>query len=189
MARRRTRIPVIDPTANVIALAGANDRRQDDLRNMESAHIEKMADLRAQHAKELRVIETERINAIREVDTQNVGRAAEVAAAQADALRGQVEAARIAVADTLSTALEPIQKDIAELRKTQYEQAGQKAAAADPDTIALRALQVWQAQQGGAQTQRVETRGSTQWVIGTAISVAVALISLIGLIILIIVKG
>ncbi len=166
-ATDRDNAPVVDPTANVIALAAANDRRQDDLRIAEGRyrdaqvrHVEAMAQLRAQHARELRLIETERINAIRTVDTQNVSRAAEVAAQQADALRGQVEAARVAVADTLSTALEPIQKDIAELRKTQYEQAGQKAASADPDTIALRALQLWQAQQAGAGIQKTENRSA-----------------------------
>ena len=46
------------------------------------------------------------------------------------------------------------------MRKTQYEQAGQKAASADPDTIALRALQLWQAQQAGAGIQKTENRSA-----------------------------
>jgi|SRR5580700_11150558 hypothetical protein len=189
-ATDRFNAPVIDPTQNVLDLVKAAIQRQDDLRTADGKlrdaqveHVEAIAELRAQHARELRLIETERINAIREVDTQNVSRAAEVAAQQADALRGQVEAARIAVADTLSTALKPIQDDIASLRQTQYEQAGQKAAGLDPQVVAIQALQTWQATQGGAATQTVAGQASNRWIIVTAISIVALFLTVAYLII------
>jgi hypothetical protein len=182
---------VVDPTRNVLDLVDAAVTRQDDLRaadgrfrDAQAEHLREMAELRAQHAKELRVIETERINAIREVDTQNVSRAAEVAAAQADALRGQVEAARIAVADTLSTALKPIQDDIASLRQTQYEQAGQKAAAVDPQAVAIAAIQATLAAQGGAQGQLAKGTADNRWMYGAAVAAVSILVSVIVLIVL-----
>jgi hypothetical protein len=127
-------MPVVDPTANVLAVIQSANRRQDDLREMSQMYEAKIADLRASHATDISEKETARIDAIRAVDTGAVTRAAEVAAAQAATLQVQVvttaEAARVA----LAAALEPIQKDIAELRKTQYEQQGQRAQQAEGKT-------------------------------------------------------
>ena len=148
---------MIDPTKNVMTLVAgqvkraddlmaANEklaeerhRRQDDLRLAEAIHVKEIARLRAQFDDALREKETQRIDAIRAVDVAAVQRAAEVSAVQATTLATQVQASaetlRTQVATTataqttaLAAALEPIQKDISELRKTQYEQQGQKAA-------------------------------------------------------------
>jgi hypothetical protein len=148
---------IIDPTENVMALvagqvtrmndlmaaneklAEARVRRQDDLRTLEARHLQELAVLRSEFEQALREKETQRIDAIRAVDVQAVQRAAEVSAVQATTLATQVQASaetlRTQVATTataqttaLAAALEPIQKDISELRKTQYEQQGQKAA-------------------------------------------------------------
>jgi hypothetical protein len=86
---------------------------------------------------QLRAAETARIDAIRAVDVGAVNRAAEVSATQAatlatqvatsaEALRGQVEAARQQTATALAAALEPIQKDIQDLRRAQYEAQGKQ---------------------------------------------------------------
>jgi cobalamin biosynthesis Mg chelatase CobN len=133
-----------DPTENVKTLGEnikdlvvAAIQRQDDLRTAESRHVREMAQIRAAHAAEMRQAETARIDAIRAVDVGAVNRAAEVSATQAttlatqvatsaEALRGQVEAARQQTATALAAALEPIQKDIQDLRRAQYEAQGQK---------------------------------------------------------------
>jgi hypothetical protein len=122
---------VVDPTANVLAVINAATRRQDDLRVMNAEYQDKIADLRADHNTELRLAESARIDAIRAVDVAAVNRAAEVSSDAAEALRGQVATTAEAFRVTLAAALEPIQKDIAELRKTQYEQQGQKAQQAE----------------------------------------------------------
>jgi hypothetical protein len=145
--------PVVDPTRNVRDLVTAENRRQDDLREMEAAHVREVGEiradcqrdeldgvqhieqLRADHAKEIRLAETARIDAIRAVDVQAVQQAATVQATQAgalaatvatsaEAMRAQVAAAATAAATSLSAALEPIQKDIQDLRKAQYEAQG-----------------------------------------------------------------
>ena len=128
---------VIDPSANVLDLVQAAIRRQDDLRDMSVTYQEKLADLRDQHARELRIAEAERINAIRAVDVSAVQSAATVSATtastlaaqvatSAETLRTQVAAAATASTVALAAALEPIQKDIADLRRVQYETAGGK---------------------------------------------------------------
>jgi hypothetical protein len=138
-ATDRYNAPVVDPTANVIALVAANDRRQDDLREITAKHLKEIVSLRAAYDAELRGAESNRIDAIRLVDTGNVTRAAEVSAAQAtalatsqiqsaEALRVQVEATRITTQDALTTALQPIQAAIESLRQTQFQQQGEKAA-------------------------------------------------------------
>jgi hypothetical protein len=181
-------VPVEDPTRNVLDLVEAGLKRQDDLRGVESVlnkerdyHQQEMALLRARHAGELRRAETERINAIRAVDVGAVAAAAAVSAQQAqqlaaqvatsaEALRNQVAATATASAVALGAALDPIQKDIADLRRAQYEAQGQK-------------------------TQVVETQatnlGTRQWsgiIIAAAIAIGGLLVSAAGIIIAEIVK-
>jgi hypothetical protein len=128
---------VLDTTKNVLDLVAAAIARQDDLRELEARHLRELADLRADYDQRLRDAETARIDAIRAVDVGAVNRAAEVSAAQAqtlanqvaasaETLRTQVAAAATAASTALSAALEPIQKDIADLRRAQYEAQGQK---------------------------------------------------------------
>jgi hypothetical protein len=133
---------VVDPTANVLSLVEAANRRQDDLRAAEARRVDDIGTLRASYDAALRTAESARIDAIRAVDVGAVNRAAEVSAAQAttlaaqvatsaETLRSQVQAAAAAATVALAAALEPIQKDIADLRRVQYEQQGQKAGVAD----------------------------------------------------------
>ena len=134
--------PVIDPTQNVLDLVQAAIQRQDDLREAESRHLRELSQIRADHTTELRRLEASRIDAIRAVDVGAVNRAAEVAATQATTLASQVavsaETLRTQVASTasagtvaLAAALEPIQKDIADLRRAQYEAQGKTAQVVD----------------------------------------------------------
>jgi hypothetical protein len=139
---------VVDPSDNVRHEMATAMQRQDDLREMESAcmrdsqaaegrHLRELATMRDEHADAMRKSESARLDAIRAVDINAVQRAAEVAATQAATLAGQVsasaEALRIAVEQSatqsraaLTLALEPIQAAIADLRRVQYEAAGQK---------------------------------------------------------------
>lgn len=129
---------VVDPTKNVLDLVAAAMLRQDDLRDAAIGHVKEMAELRAAYDDKLREAETARIDAIRAVDVGAVNRAAEVSAAQAttlaaqvatsaETLRTQVAAAATAATVSLSAALIPLQEAIADLRRVQYEAAGQKA--------------------------------------------------------------
>jgi hypothetical protein len=128
-------IPVVDPTQNVLDLVEASVRRLDDLRAAEAKHVREIADLRSKYDAELRQAESQRIDAIRAVDVGAVNRAAEVSATvastlaaqvatSAETLRTQVAAAAGAATVALAAALEPIQKDIADLRRAQYEAQG-----------------------------------------------------------------
>lgn len=147
-ATDRNNAPVIDPTANVLLLVEAavdriDDmrdaavRRLDDLRDLESRNAEQRERLRAQYEDRLARAESQRIDAIRAVDVAAVQQAAQVASQQAqtlaaqvassaETLRTQVQAAAQAATIALAAALEPVQKDIADLRRAQYEAQGQK---------------------------------------------------------------
>ena len=178
----RTGQPVQDPTPNVLDLVAAAIARQDDLRRAESQHIRELAEVRASHENQLRLQdradaslraayeeklrekETARIDAIRAVDVGAVTRAAEVSAAQAatlatqqqasaDALRGQVEAARIATADALAQALAPITKSIEDLRAAQYQQQGEKSSKVETSTSARDDIAVEQARIAAASSR------------------------------------
>jgi hypothetical protein len=117
-------------------------KRQDDLREMESKHRDREAAMRHDYERELREAESARIDAIRAVDVGAVNRAAEVSAQQAqtlanqvatsaETLRTQVQAAATAATVALAAALEPIQKDIADLRRAQYEAQGVRTQTGD----------------------------------------------------------
>jgi hypothetical protein len=132
-------LPVIDPTQNVLDLVQAAIQRQDDLRRAESRHVREITTLRAEYTAELRRAEAARIDAIRAVDVGAVNRAAEYAAQQAtilanqvstsaEALRNQVSASDAAARAALLQALDPMRKDIADLRRAQYEALGGKVA-------------------------------------------------------------
>jgi len=159
--------PALDPTENVKALTEAAVKRLDDLRTAEArfnqaeaSHVREVLALTTTHIEQLRNAESGRIDAIRAVDVGNVQRAAEVAAAQAEQLRNQVAAAASAAQTALAAALDPIQKDIADLRRAQYEAQGQK-------------------------TQVVEGRSTSSAlyaVIGLGITVLLAVLAVIGFI-------
>jgi hypothetical protein len=134
--------PVPDPTANVLALVSAANRRQDDLREAESSHVREVAAIRAQHTKEMREAEAARLDAIREVDRAAVQESANVLASQATALAATVntaaEAMRASVAAAAAVqetsqaqALTPITAAIEDLRRAQYEAQGQRAQVVD----------------------------------------------------------
>jgi hypothetical protein len=129
--------PVIDPTQNVLDLVAASITRQDDLRERDREHAKELAALTRGYEAELRKAETNRIDAIRLVDTGNVARTAETNAAAASALaaqlvataeqnRTQVASAAAAAVTSLAAALEPIQKDIRDLRDAQARGVGGK---------------------------------------------------------------
>jgi hypothetical protein len=132
----------VDPTKNVLDLVSAamqrqddlraiEFKRQDDLRESESRHVREIGDLRSHYTAELRKAETARIDAIRAVDVGAVQRAAEVSAQQATTLAAQVALSAEAVRVALAAAMEPIQKDIADLRRAQYEAQGVKTQTGD----------------------------------------------------------
>jgi len=132
----------------VIALVEAGLKRQDDLRESESAHVREIVALRASYDNELRESESGRIDAIRAVDVGAVAAAAQVQATQAatlaaqvassaEAMRTQVETTRLQLQAQYSAALEPIIKDVTDLRRVQYETAGGKAQTIDARDVSV----------------------------------------------------
>jgi hypothetical protein len=90
--------PVVDPTENVKSLQAAGDKRQDDLRALDSkigelrdAHLKEIMALRADYETQLRVAEAKRIDAIRLVDTTAVAVQNERAVATATTLAKTVQ--------------------------------------------------------------------------------------------------
>lgn len=133
-----------DPTKNVLDLVEAAIARQDDLREAESQHMREILELRAEiiragadyeakmreqehkHDQDMRDAEAKRLDAIRNVDQQTALGQAKVTVDTAEALRSRVDAAAVATAGALVIALDPIRKDIADLRQSQYEVQGAK---------------------------------------------------------------
>ena len=145
--------PVADPTTNVLQILATAVTRQDDLREAEMIrqdelrkaaehHLEAMAELRSDHYAALRKAEADRLDAIRASDAAVVNRAAEVQQQQAiilanqvnvsaETLRTQVQATANSATVALAAALEPIKKDIGDLRRSQYEAQGQRIQVGD----------------------------------------------------------
>lgn len=189
----RTGQPVVDPTANVLALVKAETKRQDDLREMITKHLESTARIRAQYEDRLRAAETSRIDAIRQVDVGNVQRAAEVQAGVAAALEGKVAQTAAAFESRLTATIEPIQRRIDDLTRAQYEAQGQKtqvvearAETADLAPVLEAISRLTQASENaaGAKQQVTETRASTSAIVaivGGSIGGLLGLVSLVAL--------
>lgn len=156
--------PVIDPTENVLSLVEAANRRQDDLRLAEARlwasevrHLKEIAQIREGHATEMRKAEAARIDAIRQDDRGAVTRAGDVAFQQAqvlatqltntaEAMRTQMAASAVQSQAQLAAALEPIQKDVSELRQVQFQQQGERVARTDTrdERVTERTQSNWQ---------------------------------------------
>jgi hypothetical protein len=112
--------PVIDPTANVIALTDAANRRQDDLRALNDkltdaklAHLKEVSDLRSHHAEEMGKIREEhqekiakaeaaRLDSIRQVDREEVAKTANAANMAISTLAEQTRALATTMAKTVT---------------------------------------------------------------------------------------
>lgn len=141
--------PAVDPTANVIALIEAANKRQDDLRELydrlckaEIRRIDDIAFLRAEHAKDLARLESDRLNAIRQVDVLAVNTAAERAAqaisavavttaSNAENLRNALNTTATTIANQTSATFTAITERLAALEKSSYEGKG-KQSFSDP---------------------------------------------------------
>jgi hypothetical protein len=119
-------VPVVDPTANVLALVAAGNKRQDDLREITMTHIKELMALRAEYEEKFRTAESARLDANRAFDVGAVNRASDVAAEAADALRLQVAATAAAFETKLMSVIDPINVAIADLRRTQYQLQGER---------------------------------------------------------------
>ena len=138
-------------------------QRQDDLRVMAESHLKTLLDVRSEYERLLMEKEAKRLNDIRAVDVNAVAEASRVATAQAttlatqvatsaETLRTQVATVATATATALTNALEPLQKSIEDLRKTQYSALGERVA-------------------------KDYNRDGSQWLIGVGIGIMVLIIN------------
>jgi hypothetical protein len=139
--------PVADPTANVLALVDAAERRLDDLRIAESRRVDEKLAMVISHAKELREAEAKRIDAIRAVDVNAVSvdrersaAAATVLATQvatsAETLRALVATTALAQATQSDSKFTQVTDRISSLEKSAYEGAG-KGQVTDPQVAEM----------------------------------------------------
>lgn len=153
--------PVIDPTANVIALNDAANKRQDDLRDAERLLVaakldtiraeldglREMQRLRAAHASEITQLESKRLDAIRAVDVAAVQTAAERAAqaitalaatttTNAENLRNALTATAQTIAKQTADTVSGITERLTSLERSSYVGQG-RAGVSDPALMQL----------------------------------------------------
>lgn len=196
--------PVLDPTANVIALQAAATKRQDDIfalyKETVNLHVKNLADmatLRDNYQERLTLAESKRIDAIRLVDVNAVAVASQRASDQASVLAAQVqqsaEALRTLVASTAASVAAQLQQltttltgRISVLEQSQYEGRG-KSSYSEPliseISTELRALREARSTSSGRAEQRTESRASIGTVVGIAVAVATAAGVIISLVI------
>lgn len=146
---------VIDPTVNVLNVVAAAVARLDDIAAIRAGYEANIDAIRDKHDQELRKAEAARIDAILKANQDQVQRSAEVQAQtaitlaqqvvnSAEALRVQVEQTRIQNATALTAEVDPLKKDIADLRQVQYETAGGKVQSKESavDTRAATGLMI-----------------------------------------------
>lgn len=193
---------VIDPTVNVKEKLEDTVRRLDDLASMRAVHHDALEGQRRYYEGLLRdaeqgrrQAEKDRLDAIRIIDVTAVARAAQeqneraqqLAAqlqATAEANRVQVAAAATAFRAELVSTIDPIQKRLEEISRTQYEQQGQKQqvvesreSAGDLKPIldalsglgsSIRALQDVRERNVGGQQHEIASRDNTRYMIALA---------------------
>ena len=103
-----------DPTKNVLDLVNEAVRRLDDLRMAETAHITEVTALRAQHMREISDVRASYEAVIAEKEQERI-----------EVMRTQVADLASTAALNLDRRLDPIQKNIEEIRQFQYMAQGQ----------------------------------------------------------------
>ena len=191
--------PVIDPTANVLALVEAANRRQDDLREMNNARIdaelrnqETIADLRAKHQEAIDALEAKRLDAVRNVDQitakTEADRAATAVTALATAgnttatvLRATVDTRAQELATQFASTVGQLTERIAALEKSSYTGQG-KQAVVDPQVtemlVEMRALRAQQASRGGEDTGRKGTQDQIKSLVALGFTAVLLMIAL-----------
>lgn len=180
-------IPLIDPTANVLALVAAETKRQDDMRAAEGRRQDELREKTDKCAHEIRVVEKEAVQ-----------RLAEVEARWRDAA-GLAESRRID--SNMATQQQNARFETEKLSNTAVTLAGQVASTAE----AMRASSAVSAQQtadligvlrdshdkriteleqnryqlGGRAEQRTEGQKVNQWAIGVVIILGIAAIQIL----------
>jgi hypothetical protein len=126
--------PVVDPTANVLALVEAANKRQDDLRAASQRYNDscikyqhKMAELRAHHAREIRELDTKRLEATRAVDINAGQTEAKRSLDALQTLATQTQATASTIAASIAETVTGITARLAALEKSSYEGAGKDA--------------------------------------------------------------
>ena len=120
------KLPTMDPTRNVTSLIDSAIIHQNEMREQEQKHRIELDNIRLYYTNQKDIAETKRIDDNRSTDILAVAAANAVSVQQANTLAAQVATSADAQRSSLANALEPIQKDISEIRKTQYEAAGGK---------------------------------------------------------------
>lgn len=191
--------PVVDPTANVLALVEAGNKRQDDLREMNNARIdaelrqqEQLADIRAKHQEAIDTLEAKRLDAVRNVDqlaakTESERSAAAVtalataAATTAVTLRSQVDTSAQALATQFTNTVSQLSERIAALEKSSYTGQG-KQAVQDPQVTELlletRALRAAQSTSHGEDSGRKGSQDNLKSVLQVGIAAILLMIAL-----------
>lgn len=147
----------VDPTANVLGLVEASNKRQDDLRNLTKelqdykiACVKEEVIMHARHQAELRIAESARLDSIRQVDREDVAKTAASAnnaittlAKQttdlATTLQNQVSATAAAAETRRSADMSEVNKRVSALELASSASAG-KQTLADPQMDKLSAL-------------------------------------------------
>jgi len=166
--KNRNKLPVIDPTENVMSLVAAEARRQDDLRYSENRRIDDLRNSQKEFEHEIRVVradyerrlalaESIRVDALATAESRRID--AVLAGMKADVTLANEKAGATASALAASVATSAAATDakINELRNSHDKR--------------LAAVEQNQYQQGGAKTQQVEGKMGNRWAIGVAVTI------------------
>jgi len=162
---RQPKLPVIDPTKNVMSLVAAEAKRQDDLRAAENRRIDDTRLLQKEYERELRIVRAEyeqrlskaesvRVDALATAESRRID--AVLSSMKADVTLANEKAAATAatLAATVSETRNALDKRLAAVEQNQY-------------------------QQGGAQSQSSQEQRNRQWVIGVVVAIFLALLALL----------
>jgi hypothetical protein len=180
-------VPVIDPTANVIALVQANKESADAVNAMRDRYIaaeigivretvkwmEKLADTHQKHDYALHKAEAGRLDALRQNDREDVKVLAAQTTAKAEALQSQAVTMADTLAKTFAANLAEQNKRLSAIERQQAEGVG-KQAVVDPQMERLvskiDALVTSRDAIGGEKFGRISQQQVITWVLGVIVS-------------------
>src|SRR6185503_58077 len=180
--------PVIDPTANVIALTEAANKRQDDLRlaseqffgskiDALSSRIDDFARAQAKLSKK----ESQRIDSIRRVDREDVNKIAATATTTAETLRAQVATTAGAAQTSLANSMAEVNKRLSAVELSLSEGRGKATVESPMMAEMVSELKALRREQSSVAAALSNTSGQKQGALSAREMISWILLTLVGL--------
>lgn len=179
------KIPLIDPTANVLQLVAKETQRQDDLRQADARRQDDLGKIRSSHIREIDAIRSKAQRDLANAETKRVNALALAERLRLDALLVQQKADVALANEKTGATAATLAQQVLTVAEAMRQQVAMTTAASATQMDTMRKtfddrvtmLERARYEGGGRDEQRTEGRQGNQWVIGLVVAIIAIVVS------------